>query len=115
VELQTEANLNDNFRYGYGAWRRSEWNASGSWNGLEYGESNYYKLKPHIYDPVERDDEIPLKGNFFGTFSILNTLIAMCIVYHTHCPTCVSFSCIVCIEKDANPREGVEIIFVSIF
>ncbi|KAL0852582.1 hypothetical protein ABMA27_016932 [Loxostege sticticalis] len=40
----------------YGSWKRGRWNTSGA-NGLDYGESNYYKPhKPHHY-AEDRDDD----------------------------------------------------------
>lgn len=52
-------------RYGYGSWKRGRWNNSGSsgnTNGLDYGESSFYKPKSHIYEQIDRSDDGRTKG-----------------------------------------------------
>lgn len=57
---KTDFNYNDLRRdgddeihpYSYGSWKRGRWNTSGTSNGLDYGESNFYKpLKPFYGSP----------------------------------------------------------------
>ncbi|XP_049882540.1 uncharacterized protein LOC126378334 [Pectinophora gossypiella] len=82
-------------RYGYGSWKRGRWNVSGpsgSGNGLDYGESSYYKPpKPVFYESTEsheRSDEAVVKdctsrrrpGMSLGSGAIRRSLLARTVV-----------------------------------
>ncbi|XP_063391231.1 uncharacterized protein LOC134676779 [Cydia fagiglandana] len=82
--FKTDFNYNDLRRdgddeihpYSYGSWKRGRWNNSGTGNGLDYGESNYYKPS---YGPPKKGPECTSErrpGLSLSTGSIRRSLLA---------------------------------------
>ncbi|CAH1642956.1 unnamed protein product [Spodoptera littoralis] len=77
-------------RYGYGSWKRGRWNSSGNSgnpNGLDYGDSSFFKQKHH-HESIDRSDDGRTKdcssrrrpGMSLGTGAIRRALISRNVV-----------------------------------